>query len=122
MWTRPLLLSVASVLLVAFHQAPAMAQLASSPLPQRFEINPAHSQVGFSVRFMGLSNVRGAFATLEGSILYFADQPERSSVSVVILARSINTNTADRDRHLRSPDFLDVERYPYITFRRLSVL
>ena len=118
---RALALPAAAVLLIAFRTAPGMAQLAGSPLPQRFEINPAHSQVSFSVRFMGLSNVRGAFATFEGSILYFADQPELSSVSVVILARSINTNAADRDRHLRSPDFLDVERYPHITFRSTIV-
>ena len=121
MWIRPLLRSALSVLLVALQRAPAMGQLPSAGLPQRFEINPAHSQVGFSVRFMGLSHVRGAFATLEGSILYFAAEPERSSVSVVILARSINTNAADRDRHLRSPDFLDVQQYPYITFRSTTV-
>ena len=92
MWTRPLL-----PLVFASLTAPAMAQPPLSGRPQLFEINPAHSLVGLSVRFMGLSKVRGAFASFAGSILYFADQPERSSVSAIILTRSIN-NQRDRPR------------------------
>jgi polyisoprenoid-binding protein YceI len=117
MWTRVFL---RSLLLVSVWPAPAAGQRPAS-LPQRFEIDRAHSLVGFSVRFMGVSRVRGAFGAFGGSILYFADRPERSTVNVIILTRSINTNTADRDRHLRSPDFLDVDRYPYITFRSTAV-
>ena len=99
--------------------APAIshAQVGRAGLPQHFEIDAAHSMMGFSVRFMGLSNVRGAFGTYAGTIMYEPSAPERSSVSVVILTKSLSTNSTSRDQHLRSPDFFDVERYPTIAFR-----
>jgi polyisoprenoid-binding protein YceI len=90
-------------------------------LAQRFDVNAAHSLIGFTVGFMGLSTVRGAFSDFDGTLMYVEDRPERSTVSVVIAANSINTNNAQRDRHLRSPDFFDVQKYPYITFRSTSV-
>ncbi len=77
--------------------------------------------MGFRVRFMGLSNVAGAFSDFSGTIMYSAGHPERSSVSLVIKTQSISTNSTDRDRHLRTPDFFDVARYPYIIFRSSSI-
>jgi polyisoprenoid-binding protein YceI len=91
------------------------------PLPQQFEIDAAHSIMGFSAGFMGLSKVRGAFATFGGTIMYVPTAIERSSVSAIILTRSISTNTETRDRHLKSPDFFDAEKYPYITFRSTAI-
>jgi polyisoprenoid-binding protein YceI len=73
------------------------------------------------VRFMGLSTVRGAFAQHGGTIMYLPGAPERSSVSAIIGVSSINTNGPVRDRHLKSPDFFDAEKFPYITFRSSSV-
>jgi polyisoprenoid-binding protein YceI len=86
-------------------------------LPQRFGIDPSHSQIEFTIGFMGMSKVRGAFGGVSGTIMYYEGDPARSSVSVVIATSTINTNASFRDRHLKSPDFFDVEKYPYITFR-----
>src|SRR6185503_16704306 len=94
------------------------AQSASGP--QTFDFDVSHSSVGFSVRFMGLSTVRGAFSEFAGTLVYDADRPERSTVSTVIRATSINTNSAMRDRDLKSENFFDVEKFPVITFRSES--
>jgi polyisoprenoid-binding protein YceI len=69
---------------------------------------------------MMISRVRGRFRDFSGTI-EIADAPERSRVEVIIDAASIDTGDEDRDRHLRSPDFLDVEHFPEIRFRSTSV-
>jgi polyisoprenoid-binding protein YceI len=107
-----------SALLLA---VPMILGAQASTLPQRFEIDGPHSAISFSVRFMGLSTVRGTFARYGGTVMLYPNAIERSSVSVIIGTASINTNSADRDRHLRSPDFFEVEKYPYITFRSTAV-
>ena len=84
---------------------------------QRFDIDWPHSAVEFSVRFMGLSTVRGAFSQFGGTIMYDTADARRSTVSVVIQAKSINTNVESRDKDLKSENFFDVEKYPLITFR-----
>lgn len=104
-------------LAAAPHAAPAQA----APLPARYAIDASHSSVGFAVRFMGMSTVRGAFADVAGTVMYAAGRPERSSVSVLVRTASINTNSRTRDEHLRSPDFFDAAKYPTITFRSTSV-
>ena len=88
---------------------------------QRFDIDPSHSAVEFTVRFMGLSTVRGAFAEFGGTVMYDSARVENSSIAVAIRAASVNTNSVTRDRHLRSPDFLDAEKFPLITFRSTTV-
>jgi polyisoprenoid-binding protein YceI len=77
--------------------------------------------VEFSVRFMGLSTVRGAFAQFGGTIMYDTVDARRSTVSVVIQAKSINTNVESRDKDLRSENFFDVAKYPLITFRSARI-
>ena len=114
-------IAAASVQLGALVSASAQQPSALPPLPQHFEIDDAHSMMGFSAGFMGLSTVRGAFATFGGTIMYVPDAIQRSSVSAIILTRSISTNNATRDRHLRSPDFFDAEKYPFITFRSTAI-
>jgi polyisoprenoid-binding protein YceI len=94
---------------------------AQTDLPRRFEIDGAHSSIGFAVRFMGLSTVRGAFSRYAGTVMLYPDRLDRSTVSIIIAANSINTNHGDRDRHLKSPDFLEAEKYPYLTFRSTSI-
>ncbi len=90
------------------------------PMPGRWALDPVHSQVQFVARHMMVSKVRGFFRELEG-MLYIDEAPERSLVEVTIQAASIDTGDATRDEHLRSPDFLDVERYPHITYRSTRV-
>ncbi|HEX6939236.1 MAG TPA: YceI family protein [Longimicrobiales bacterium] len=80
-------------------------------------IDPAHTTVEFVVKHMMIAKVKGRFADVSGTIVLDEDALERSSVEVEIAAASIDTRVADRDAHLRSADFLDVENHPKLTFR-----
>lgn len=86
-----------------------------------YKIDPVHTSVAFSVRHMMVSNVRGEFTNVSGSIVYDTDDPSKSTIEVVIGAASIKTNNSDRDKHLKSADFLDVEHYPEIRFRTRKI-
>ncbi len=85
-----------------------------------YAIDVSHSAVEFVVRHLGLAKVRGRFARLEGTI-DVAEAVTDSSVAVTIEADSIDTGEADRDAHLRSGDFLDVESHPTLAFRSTGV-
>ncbi len=80
-----------------------------------FSIDKAHSEATFQVRHL-ISKVRGRFADFEGAITFDEARPEHSEVEFTIQAASINTNTPDRDAHLRSDDFFAVDTYPTIAF------
>jgi polyisoprenoid-binding protein YceI len=86
-----------------------------------YQIDPAHSGAQFTVRHMMITNVRGGFKKLQGTVVYDSENPANSSVNAEIDAASINTNDEQRDAHLRSADFLDVEKYPTLTFRSTRV-
>jgi polyisoprenoid-binding protein YceI len=92
-----------------------------SSKPTQWQIDPAHSAAHFSVRHLMISNVRGEFTKLSGSALINPADPSKSSVEITIEAASINTREPQRDEHLRSPDFLDVAKYPTLTFRSKRV-
>src|SRR5215216_7676496 len=79
-------------------------------------IDPAHSLIEFSAKHMMITTVKGRFADVTGTITVDEENPERSHVEVEFKAASIDTRAEQRDQHLRSPDFLDVENYPQITF------
>jgi polyisoprenoid-binding protein YceI len=81
-----------------------------------FVLDAAHSHVGFAVRHLMISNVRGEFTKLEGSVSYDPSHPEATAVSVKIDAASISTREEQRDQHLKSADFLDADAYPHLTF------
>jgi polyisoprenoid-binding protein YceI len=83
----------------------------------RWQLDPAHTQVEFRAKHMMITTVRGRFSDVSGTIEADEANPENSSVEIRIDARSIDTRSRDRDTHLRSEDFLDVERHPEITFR-----
>jgi polyisoprenoid-binding protein YceI len=87
-----------------------------------WQIDPAHSEINFTVRHMMISNVRGQFETFTGTVDFNEDHPAQSSVDVQIEAASINTKEPQRDGHLRSPDFLDAEHHPYLTFKSKRVV
>ncbi|MGH7718929.1 MAG: YceI family protein, partial [Gemmatimonadaceae bacterium] len=101
------------------------ATLAAAPLgaqtPALFHLDRPHSSIGFTVRFMGLSTVRGQFTDFRGAMLYREPDVTASSVTVVIQTASIHTGGGFRDRHLRSPDFFDAEKYPVILFQSRSI-
>jgi polyisoprenoid-binding protein YceI len=86
------------------------------PKPGVYEIDPVHSEVGFVVRHLMVSRVRGRFHDVKGT-LNIAEPPEASSAEIDIATASVDTGTTDRDNHLRSSDFFDVESYPALTFR-----
>jgi polyisoprenoid-binding protein YceI len=83
----------------------------------RWTLDPAHSQVEFRVRHMMISTVKGFFPGVEGTIHVDDEDLSRSSVEVEIETASIDTRNEDRDTHLRSGDFFDVETYPVMRFR-----
>jgi len=85
-----------------------------------YQIDPAHSVVEFQVRHLGLAKVRGRFNTFSGTI-EIADDPAESQVEVTIDAASIDTRDEQRDAHLRSPDFLDVDEHPTLEFHSTTV-
>jgi polyisoprenoid-binding protein YceI len=86
-----------------------------------WKIDSAHSEITFAVRHMMISNVRGRFEDFTGTVEFDEENPENSSVEVKIEAASINTREEDRDNHLRSPDFLNAEQYPYLTFKSTRI-
>lgn len=82
-----------------------------------YAIDPAHSNVQFSVRHMMISNVKGAFSGVKGTVVYDPDNPQSGTVETEIDASTLNTLDANRDNHLKSAEFLDVAQFPTITFR-----
>jgi polyisoprenoid-binding protein YceI len=86
-----------------------------------WKIDTAHSVVGFSVRHMMVSKVRGRFEKFDATLTVPAD-PAQASVEAVIDAGSINTDNADRDNHVRSKDFFDAENFPEFTFRSTGLV
>jgi polyisoprenoid-binding protein YceI len=86
-----------------------------------YTIDPAHSRIGFVARHAMVTKVRGSFNEFEGSGYFDAENPTNSHAELTIQAASIDTRNADRDGHLRSNDFFDMETYPQITFSSTGV-
>ena len=85
-----------------------------------YTIDPSHTRIGFSTRHAMVTKVRGAFNVVEGSATT-GPNLEGASIEVTMQAASIDTRSADRDGHLKSADFFDVETYPTLTFRSTEV-
>jgi polyisoprenoid-binding protein YceI len=86
-----------------------------------YALDPAHTRIGFVARHAMVTKVRGAFNEFTGSAHLDGDNPSHSSVQLTIRAASIDTRNADRDAHLRSNDFLQMDEYPDITFTSTEV-
>ena len=94
---------------------------ALTPTTGTWVMDPAHTRLGFEARHAMVSKVRGSFGIFEGTLVLDGENPANSRANVVIDASSISTGSADRDTHLRSADFLDVEQYPTLTFTSTAV-
>ncbi len=86
-----------------------------------YTIDPSHSRIGFVARHAMVTKVRGSFNEFDGSGYFDADQPSNSHLELTIQAASIDSRNADRDGHLRSNDFFDMETYPTISYRSTAV-
>jgi len=94
----------------------ATALISSSTFAADYKIDPAHTAVLFKVNHLGFSETVVRFNALEGEYSYDAEKPAASRVSVTIDADSLDSNHEARDKHIKSPDFLDTKQYPEITF------
>jgi polyisoprenoid-binding protein YceI len=90
-------------------------------MTMRWNIDGSHSTAEFSVRHLMITNVKGRFGTVSGTVDYDPENPEASQIDVTIDATSIDTRDEKRDAHLRSPDFFDTEKFPNLTFKSTSV-
>jgi polyisoprenoid-binding protein YceI len=90
------------------------------PVAGVYDIDGAHTSVEFVGRHLLITKIRGRFSNVSGRIT-IGEEPEDSHVEVEIRAAGVSTGNDDRDAHLRSADFFDVERYPTITFRSTGV-
>lgn len=95
----------------------ARGQGPSELVRSSFDLEPQHSEIGFAVRIFGGAKVHGRFREYSGTIVFDQKHPERSSVTAIIQTKSIDTDMAFRDKHLRSPDFFNVDTYPTIVFQ-----
>ncbi|MGE9808410.1 MULTISPECIES: YceI family protein [unclassified Janibacter] len=86
-----------------------------------WELDPGHTRLGFSARHAMITSVRGSFNDVHGEFFVDVEDLSRSHASIVIKAASVDTRNQQRDDHLRSPDFFDVERFPAITFQSTSI-
>ncbi len=86
-----------------------------------WKFDPMHTQVEFSAKHLGMMTVRGHFAEVTATGEVHPDQPERSSVEAVINTASIRTHNEQRDNDLRSSNFLEVEKYPTMTFKSTAI-
>ena len=90
-------------------------------MPNQYEIDPAHSNLQFSVRHLMVSNVKGTFSGVRGTVTHDPANPTPSSIEATIDVNTINTNDANRDGHLKSPEFFDAAAYPAITFKSTKI-
>jgi polyisoprenoid-binding protein YceI len=86
-----------------------------------WQIDPAHTNVEFTVRHMMISNVKGQFQKTSGTVAVNGNDPASAKIDATIDASSIDTRVDKRDMHLKSPDFLDVAKFPTITFKSTKV-
>ncbi len=120
MSVKRFLIGALSLIALAVFSLPVAAAEAP-PDPYLYTIDASHSTAGFAVRHFTVSNVRGKFGQLEGAIHFNPDDLSASGVRVEIEAASIDTDHEQRDDHLKSADFLDVENHPTIIFESTKV-
>ena len=114
--SRALLASLVAITLLLTLSAAAQDQDKDT-----WQLDPPHSSAQFSVRHLGVSTVRGAFTKVTGTVHYDAANPGKASIQATIESASVDTRVEMRDNDLRSPRFLDAQKYPTITFQSKKV-
>ncbi|MNS65055.1 hypothetical protein D3C72_982040 [compost metagenome] len=105
----------------AFSALTALTLLPVFAMATDYKIDPAHTNVSFTAPHMMISKVRGRFDKVDGTFSFDEKTLKLDNVNVIVKTDSINTNEADRDKHMRSPDFFDVAKYPDMTFKSTKV-
>jgi polyisoprenoid-binding protein YceI len=106
----------AAVLVSGFTGTAARAQ--SSP---NWTIDSNHAEIIFAIRHMGVSTVRGSISGITGDVIWDGKNPATASVNATIDANTLTTNNATRDKHLKSPDFFNVEKFPTLAFKSTGI-
>jgi polyisoprenoid-binding protein YceI len=106
--------------LIAFAAALLVTGIAAAQT-STWTIDPNHSQAGFEIRHMGVSNVRGTISKITGAVIWDENDPSKDSVVADIDATTVDTTVAARDAHLKSDAFFNVAKYPTIHFQSTSV-
>ena len=99
-----------------------VAPLVARAQTPTWEADPAHTHIGFSVRHLMISNVKGDFGKFKVKVDGDPKDPAKAVIDVTIEVASINTGIADRDKHLKSPDFFDVAKLPTITYKSRKIV
>lgn len=95
--------------------------LSTAQINGEYAIDPSHSRIGFAARHAMVAKVRGSFNDFEGTGYLDLDEPSNSNLQLTIQVASIDTRNEDRDNHLRTNDFFDLENYPEIRFASTGV-
>ncbi|WP_394213115.1 YceI family protein [Psychrobacter piscatorii] len=99
----------------------AVTTLASAALPTQWQLDNSHTRVGFSVEHMGFSTVMGHFSDVDGTVQFDLKNPNQTQLNFVIDTDSIDTAWAARDKHLKTDEFFNVEKYPTMSFKSTQV-
>lgn len=95
--------------------------LTSGAFAERYKVDTAHSSVGFTVTHLNLSEVDGRFRDFSGDVVWDPKALARSSIAFTVAAKSVDTDNDQRDEHLRSADFFEVEKYPSLSFQSREI-
>jgi len=110
-----------SIKAVLFGSVIAMTTLASAALPTQWQLDDAHTRVGFSVNHLGFSTTMGHFNDVKGIVNYDIKAPNKANMDFIIVTDSIDTNWDARDAHLKKDEFFNVAKYPTMTFKSTNI-
>lgn len=110
-----------SIKAVLFGSVIAMTTLASAALPTQWQLDDAHTRVGFSVNHLGFSTTMGHFNDVKGMVNYNIKAPNKANMDFIIVTDSIDTNWDARDAHLKKDEFFNVAKYPTMTFKSTNI-
>ena len=110
-----------SIKAVLFGSVIAMTTLASAALPTQWQLDDAHTRVGFSVNHLGFSTTMGHFNDVKGMVNYDIKAPNKANMNFTIVTDSIDTNWDARDAHLKKDEFFNVAKYPTMTFKSTNI-